>query len=234
MANRLIATCVCAMMALLGACGGGSGGTIASAPLPIPTPAPTPTSTYHRTSHASMSVDARLERLPDGSTRVAGIDSVQFVGVPTIGNLEILGPNSYAVEFGGMGGPAFPAASYIGSDGTFDRYRSTDQAGNIANLDIASSGPGFALTYTGFGNVVYSWGLADNVEINFFSAGRTTPSGQMPRTGTANYSGIADGLWIDGPFGNFLATGTTALGTFTGVGSISNAYFDGTFARNQG
>lgn len=181
--------------------------------------------------------------------------------------MEIREPNSYAFEFSGMGGPEFPPAYYVGSDGTFDHYRTTYPSGNIANLDIATNGPGIALTYSSFGNVTYSWGPPDDVELTFFAAGSTILAGQVPQTGTASYEGMADGLWIDGPtvrrlygsparltadfasgqlttllelrghdepFGDFLATNTTELGTFTGTGTINGSYFDGTYAPSQG
>lgn len=223
-----------APIALLAACGG-AGGQVASAPrppagVPAPAPAPSPgpapapapslvaefpsasTPTYYSTSHVSSPVDAKLERFTDGTARVEAVAASTFDGTPSLGNFEYRGKDSYAVEFYGFGGPSFPASSKLASTAEFERFRTALQGGHFANLNLARLGAaGLDFTYSSLGNVLQSIDRPDHVEITFFALGSTTPASQMPRTGKANYSGIADGLWLDGPVTRRLYGSTAQL-----------------------
>lgn len=265
------------LLLALAACGGGGAGgslvstpVVAPSPTPTPTPAPTPTSTFLGTAHVSSVFEAGTETLADGTIKITSIGGTGYPAQLGTGNLERRGPNSYAVELAGMGGPEFPPASFRGSDAVFDHYRTIDSQDEFANLSLARKGAGITLTYATFGNMAYSVQPAFTgyvAELVFFSVGQTTLASQVPRSGTAAFRGIADGLWIDGAtvrrlygspahltadfaggqvtsvlelrghgdaFGDFLSTGTTALGTFTGTGPIAGSYFRGNYAPANG
>jgi len=209
---RFIATAPLALATILSACGGSGGGGVGFTPpppvSPAPTPTPTPVSvppfpngstpTFYSTSHASAVAKVRVEEVGGGKLRVVGVDEISALGGNGIGNLEYRGPDRYAVEFGGWGGPDWKPGDKIDSPGSFDVFRAVYSLPYFANLEIARPGRGVALTYTTFGNVVDGYYTASPVEIVYFAAGSITPQSEVPKTGSATFEGIADGLWIDG------------------------------------
>ena len=195
-------------------CGGGrdaanipAAGNPVSTPAPLP-PAPAPVAvvagfpsssppTFYGTSHASITALADIKQFPDGTAKMTGLRQVTFVGSPSFGNLEYRGPNQYAVEFYGFGGPAFGPLLSTDSDDVFDRFRGADY-GLFANMELARKRSDLPLDHATFGNVIYALDSFNNVEITFFAAGSFTPQSGLPVSGFGTYEGFVDGLWIDG------------------------------------
>lgn len=198
---------------VLAGCGGGGGSigllppppaSVAPAPAPVPPPAPIPpfpngsTPTFYSTTHASAVAQVRRETLEGGKSRVVGLDGISFLGGNGIGNFEYRGPDSYAVEFAGFGGPAFGPDDKATTSTLFDIFHTKGLQDSFANLELIRPGTGVRLTYTTFGNVMQTFDSPNNAEITFFVAGAPTPRGEVPTTGSASFTGIADGLWVDG------------------------------------
>jgi hypothetical protein len=202
---------------LLTGCGGtGFTGSVASTPVAVvitPSPTPTPAAaavppfpsssppTAYTARHASVTANVSLQQLAGGQARVTSLNGITFGPTSGLGNISYEGPNSYSVEFGGFGGPAFRPADLAASTAAFDVFRTEPYPGypsSIANLEIARKDAGVNLTYTTFGNVIETQDQIGRAQITYFVAGSSTPAARMPTTGTARFSGIADGLWIDG------------------------------------
>lgn len=201
---------------------------------------------------------------------VTKINSVVTSPQATVGNFTYKGPDTYSLELFGFGGPDFTPSTRKASSDQFDRYRiASETTYAVANLDLAKKSGGLTFTYSSFGNVVLAndGKAPSRLDYTFFAVGSLTPVDQMPKTGSATYTGTADGLWIDGAvtrrlygstakltanfatgdltsvldlrghddaFGAFATAPTTALGTFTGAGRITNAAFRGDFPATAG
>jgi hypothetical protein len=209
---RLLHAAPLALATILAACGSGGGEGVGFNPPPplSPTPSPTPTPvsvapfrngstpTFYSTNHVAAAARVGVEPVAGGKSRVISLDQLRHLGGAGIGNFEYRGSNSYAVEFAGFGGPVFLPADQAPSSGPFDSFRTTSGAGHYANLELARPGAGIALTYATFGNVIESFGSSTDAEVVFFAVGSPTPRAQAPTTGSATFTGIADGLWVDG------------------------------------
>ena len=278
---RVIAASVVALSVT--ACGG-SGTPVASAPPPPPagTPNPPPVQvsvptfppaselpTFYTTAHAGIGADVEIEQSPDGSLEVVALKKVTYISDASYGNFEYRGPDNYAVEFAGFGGPVFSPSDRIESRNGFDRFQTIYYDQLFSSLDLAQKNTGVELTYSSFGNEIEYWDPNYGASIIFFAVGSGTPQEGMPKTGAGEYDGIADGLWVDGsvtrrlygspatlkanfatgqlsstlelrghddPFGDFLSTPITQLGTFTGTATISGGSFfhNGKYAANAG
>lgn len=209
-----IAAASVALALCLSACGGGGNRPVAAPPPPAPPPPPPaapPLEPYPSASPpvgygaAEVSATAFLGqgRGPAGEVRITGVQRVESVQEPGRNalSLEYLGPNSYAFDFNGFGGPILRPQDRIGGSAPLDRFV-REQDGYTDILQIAPPGAGIELTHTTFGNVISVWTPGNpgdsNALLTFFAAGSITPAGQMPTTGSGSYSGIADGLWVDG------------------------------------
>lgn len=203
-----------ALLLMLSGCGGGDGG-IASTPIapvtPPPSPPPPPPppsvatfppagnqSTYYTTTHASINALVDLATAPDGTGDITAVRKVTSAGGPTYGNFHYTAPDTYDVEFGGWGGPGFGPSDKIGSTAEFDRFRLRTPNGYSGDLALARNGAAITLNYSTFGNVAYNIISNTEQEITYFTAGSLTPPSQIPKSGTASYLGVADGLWLDG------------------------------------
>ena len=219
----------------LGGCGGGGGGVNSTPPPSVtpPPPPPPPASaalapfpngsipTFYTTSHASAVGEVRVERLDGGKARLTGVERLSTIGSGGIGTFEYRGPNNYAVEFGGFGGPAFASGDQATSTTAFDVFRTSEQ-GSFANLELARAATGVALTYASFGNVVEFFDQSSKAQITFFAAGSQTPRAQVPTTGSANFAGIADGLWTDGTTTRRLYGSPATLTADFGTGIVTS------------
>jgi hypothetical protein len=217
---------------------------------------------YYTTVQVSADVDVRFERTP-AEVRVTGLQTVRSLALSSYGNFGFRAPDSYEVEFGGFGGPAWGPSDLDRKTTKFDVF-SRDWVDYADLLEIARPNAEIELTYTSFGVVTE---LYSTPTITFFAVGSRTPQAQMPRTGTATFSGIADGYWIDGSttrrlygskatlsadfaagqvtsrlelrghgdaFGAFSSAPTSPLGDFVGSGPISGAAFSGSYGTSGG
>ena len=218
-----------ALGTLLTACGGGSTGLAFTPPPPPPAPPtavpPFPngsTLTFYTTTHSSASGTVRVESLEGGRVRVTGIDQLSSAIAEGAGNFQYRGPNSYAVEFAGFGGPSFTPDDLVPASGPFDTLRTSLGSGHFANLELARPGTGVTLSYTTFGNIIESFGEPGDSQITFFAAGSLTPPRQIPTTGTATFSGVADGLWVDGGTTRRLFGSQATLTANFGAGEVTS------------
>lgn len=206
-----------ALSVLTAGCAGGGG--VNSTPPLVGTPSPsTPTlppappepvppfpgsspSTFFLTDEVSATAEVRIER-GNGTASVTGVERLTDVLAPNrnIISVEYRGPDSYFVETNGFGGSGFLPIEREDSSPPFDTYRSQDKGGYVDILQVAKKGVGITLTYMSFGSYGFlTTGDANNeLTLSFLAIGSRTPSSQMPTTGTARFSGIVDGLWIDG------------------------------------
>lgn len=211
--------------ALLAGCASGGGGVslapVAAPPAPPPAPPPSPPpsppptpsppgSTFPGIAGSSFGgpsarIVAGAEVTIDASRRVTIVEIAN--ARPARSGLEnmivtYLGPDSYALECCGFGGPSFTAENLVSPPASDIRqWRNPADLQYADNLELARTGEGMVLTYTGFGNVTSLSDLGaatPEAVIDFFAVGEGTRESGMPRTGTARYSGTADGLWIDG------------------------------------
>ncbi len=199
------------MAASLSVAGCGGGGTLASIPTPPPAPSPTPSPaaavppfpsasppTTYNAENVTMGADITVQQLPGDKARVTGITNVKGIQDPNHVGLSLTyeGPDRYTLDYNGFGGPGFLPADVDGSTAEFDSFRKAAKGGYTENLELARKGVGITLTYMTFGNQT-TIGPYDNT-ITFFAAGSFTSAAHMPTSGTANYTGVADGLWVDG------------------------------------
>lgn len=229
---------------VLTGCGGGGGGIVSTptppaTPTPSPTPSPTPTPTptpsavvqpfpssnpptAYSTVNVSVNANVTTAPSPNGAQRVTGITSLTSVGTPSFGSFEYRGPDNYAVEFGGFGGPVFDPDEKVASSEAYELFYDFAWEPYFANLELARRDRGIQFTYLTFGSVMAGIDRPDHGEITFFVAGSQTPDSQMPRSGSATYTGIADGLWIDGSTVRRLYGSSATLTADFGSGQVTS------------
>lgn len=108
------------------------------------------------------------------------------------------------------------------SDAKFAVYHGANYDARIFKSGAAN--PQIALTYTSFADITRTTSrINSQTDSNHFIAfGGQTPNFQMPRTGTASYSGVVYGRGSDGSFArDALLSGTSKLDTNFGTGLYS-------------
>jgi hypothetical protein len=138
----------------------------------------------------------------NGRNAIASVERLDEVQAPQRNALSItyLGPDSYGFDWNGFGGTAVTAADKVSEPtGLFDLWRMPLDDNHAAEVAFARRGAGgVTLTYLSYGALFETHSSAGDGFLTFFYGGQGTTVAQMPTTGTATYSGIADGLWVDG------------------------------------
>ena len=200
--SHVLASLLCAT-ALLSACGG-SGGNVASTP-PPPVAASTPVSTP--TPTPSNSTPAATTSVPS-----AGKDAYAVAG--TFGaqpNNQLVGPDRDRFKFDYdassgtylVGPYSYGPADYnsaASENGNFKFYDPVSGWGDtLTILTNSSNNSRIVLSYLSYGLYVSvnGPGVFDQPPVGVFVFGTETPSGSMPRTGSATYQGIVDGAGFD-------------------------------------
>ena len=205
-----------ALMLMLEACGGAGGG-IASLPPPTPTPtpppAPTPQGAWYDTSKStdftSVATDVEDKVGVDNNVTSTispdGADDVQIAYSAEQG--------SYVVTLPGVG------------QGHLSGNELLDSSGNsLAFVSLGAKESGF--TYVDIGE----WGVGDkpDARLGVFAFGTPTAAGDVPLSGTGNYSGrIAaqtDEAYVREPSGDLfpmVVSGTVTLSFDFAAGTLS-------------
>lgn len=215
--------------ALLSGCGGGSGGNVASAP-----PPPVAASTTSAPSTSSPVLAATT------SVPSAGKDAYAVAG--TIGeqpNNRLIGPDRDRLKFDydastgnylvwdNQYGPADsnPAESENGNFRVFDPV--SGWGDTLTVLTNSANNSRIVLSYLSYGLYVpvNGPGVFNQPEVIAFIFGTETPAGNMPRTGSATYQGIVDGVAFDGSAAlqQGLRGSTGSLSANFATGSVSTS-----------
>lgn len=226
-----------ALPLLTAGCGGGGGGDLTSTPptvTPSPSPSPpqpvppfpgTPPASFFLTDEVTATAAVRVER-GNGTARVTGVERLTDVLAPNRSHVsvEYRGPDSYAIEMNGFGGPSFLPVEREDSSPIFDTYRSQDKGGYVDILQVAKKGAGITLTYMSFGSYGFLniSGASSELALSFLAIGSRTPASQMPTTGSARFSGIVDGLWVDGATTRRLYGSTATLTADFAAGRVTS------------
>ena len=215
MTRQMATISTMALAFALGACSGGGssggGGSVVSTPIPITSPAPAPTPTPTPTSPPLPAGAAGLVDGPFTTFSVAttgwgdldsGADAVKIAYSATDGRYTVTIPGYEKGELT----PTSGNGSYNGGDWVNLQSISHSLAlgtgpGNqnlTVTLDRSASTP---FHYTSFGS--WSGSLPMGEARGYFAYGRSTATGDVPKTGSATYSGLIRGL-TDGiaPNGN--------------------------------
>jgi hypothetical protein len=277
--------------ALLAGCSSSGGGGVALAPL-TPPPPPTPpgpppgsispfpgaADTYFGGRSARFFADADVSIDASRRVTIVGLGNAGFGSngsEPAHMTVHHNGPDDFDIECCGFGGPRFAPADLVSVPGNGSREWKVPAVNQYAdNFELIDGGELPGITYTGCGNTTSfsELGTAQPVAlIDFFAVGQGTRQSEMPRSGTAEYSGVADGLWVDGittrrlwgsksfvsvdfaaglvtarldlvsrgdPFGDYRSAPATALGSFSGSGTITlgpmSSRFEGRFVPAGG
>lgn len=127
------------------------------------------------------------------------------------------------------------------SDEKFDAFRTSSFTARV--LKIGASNPLITLSYTSFAQITETATVNGRqiTSTHFVPFGGQTPGFQMPKTGTATYSGIALGTGYDGVLkGNANLSGTSVLNVNFGTSevgmnlSLMSTKIDGGQARDLG
>jgi hypothetical protein len=193
------------------------------APVPIPPPATGP---QYDQNNVQMTVKATVATAND-RVRVIAVNTPSTLnknwsGVSIVSN----GADGYIVDINGFGGPNFkPADKDTSTGGPAAVYRTPVDVRYADILEIVSAPPAVELTYTSLANLssleLLNATTADAV-ISFLALGDRTPVSQMPVTGTARFTGIADGLWVDGNSSYRLYGSPVSLTADFGAGTVTS------------
>jgi hypothetical protein len=238
----------CAIIALaLSGCGDSGGGNVQSAPSPpvavAPTPPPSKTPISQEAAPPTLPpvttgtlVDALVTNADfrTGSTEVIYDVTAQTVQSR---NKAYAAPSSIRVYFDSATGKyivsniigtahRFPDGFNTDSGLPFTSYgqNATDGVRRLSILTPSAQNPKIVLTYTSFG--VWQFDSSDRGNIDpqindyhFFYFGIPTPADGMPRTGTGDYTGVAQGVLFD-PQATYSLDGSMTFGANFATGSI--------------
>lgn len=218
-----------AAVVALSACGGGGGVNGTPTPVPAPAPTPTPTPTPTNTTMTDLTVsqsftnDAASNRLTFDLTTKTTITGSNTPGALTIGYNA--GSNSYSIAIGGRTQTFAP--SDIIADAPYETRYQTEGANRdyLTLVKIPYTGT-TATQYVGMGYLqrnLVSNGRQDT-EFSTFTYGLDTPSGAVPRTGTAAFSIDVFGL---------ASTPGYEPRTFQGRGTFSTDFAAGIFSAHS-
>lgn len=216
----------------LSACGGGGGGGggVNGMPTPVPSPTPAPTPTPTNTTMTDLKVsqsfanDVASNKLTFDLTTKTTITGSNEPGTMTIGYDS--GSNSYSVAVGGRT-QTFAPSDIIADSQYETRYQTPESADRdyltlvkVPYTDTA------ATQYVGLGYLqrnLVSGGRQDT-EFSIFTYGLDTPSGAVPRTGTAAFGIDVFGL---------ASTPGYEPRTFQGSGTFSTDFAAGIFSAHS-
>lgn len=224
----LIAALLCTTT-LLSGCGGGSGGNVASTPPPPVAPVAT------QAPSTSSPVLAATTSVPS-----AGKDAYAVAGA--LGeqpNNRLIGPDRDRLKFdydastgnylvwNNQYGPADsnPAESENGNFRVFDPVSAWGDT--LTVLTNSANNSQIVLSYLSYGLYVpvNGPGVFNQPEVIAFIFGTESPAGNMPRTGSATYQGIVDGVAFDGSAAlqQGLRGSTGSLSVNFATGSVSTS-----------
>lgn len=219
---------IAACLLTLGGCGGGGGAIgVASTPPPAPTPTPTPPpqtpaavpfDSYQGDyvgRPLSITGDVTTSSTANGVTLISSFTPRQFpVGPGTdVYTFRQIKPGVYTIDVYGFGGSTFTL------DDSDPQYRRASAADCCLTdvFQIARPTGALDLTYTRLAN--YAWVQNGTSALTFFPLG--VPATDIPKTGTATYSGFVDGLWFDGSETRRLWGSTSTLNVDFAAGQVT-------------
>lgn len=134
--------------------------------------------------------------------------------------------NTYTVADAGTGTTSvFLNADQRETTGGFARFATTANGGDDSLVLLrATANPTFTLTYTNYG--LWSQrgtGTGAATVTRAFLFGQQTSYGEVPRTGSASYDGIADGYWTSGGTRYRLSGSTGSILANFATGEIATA-----------
>lgn len=232
---------ICVVMALTVAGCGGSGGNVQSTPTPVPMLPKTPISQGLAPPELSPVTSGTLSDALKGDAdfRTGSTEVIYDAGAKTLSsrNKAYGSPNSIRVYFDAASGNyiisnipgtahRFPDGYRTASGPPFTAYgeNGTDGGRRLSILTPSDANSTLALTYTSFGVWQFDSSNRSNIDpqindYHFFYFGIPTPADGMPRTGSANYNGLAQGVLFD-PHAIYLLNGTMTLGADFAANSI--------------
>lgn len=210
--TRLNITSLLALAVTLGGCGAGGsdGGVVSTQPPPAsPTPAPTPVNTQlplTQTEIFNQAASAKIIGTVD--TRTGAVEDVTLPSRASFATLSVAynaTTNTYTVA-DEASSKTFAPADLTAGTSSFDHYTQTSTVpgggpGSTTVSDLYLFRPGtnnsrLSLTYATYGVWGTSQQGASNTRLltRFATFGVQTTVASMPRTGSANYTGIVDGI----------------------------------------
>jgi hypothetical protein len=241
--THLTGSLLCAT-ALLSGCGGGGGVNVATTPAPpvavaatpepstsTPTPTPAATTSVPSAGKDAYAVAGTFGEQPNN--RLVGPDRERLkFDYDASSGIYLIGPYQY--------GPADsnPAESENGNFRFFDPV--SGWGDTLTVLTNSSNNSRIVLSYLSYGLYipVNGPGVFNQPAVEVFIFGTETPANNMPRTGSATYQGIIDGVGFDGAAalqqGLRGSTGSLtanfATGSVSTSLSLSAADFNGTLS----
>lgn len=208
---------------LLSACGGG--GSVNSTSPPSSTP--TPTATNGNLTGPLVSETFQALGVINRFTAAGGtgnVTSSQPLSSKAIQVSYDASSSSYTIATGTLPDATFTGASKSAADSTSDITVYDKSSGTKTdNLVLFNPGAGnkqLALTYTTYGGwLTINTSTSLDVSTVFFVFGVKTATSDMPKTGTATYKSVIDGLFA-GSSGIYALGGTSSLAADFGVGSV--------------
>ena len=210
-----------ALALMLTACGGGGGGIAPIAtptPRPTPTPAPTPTPT----PTAPPIPDQPIGLAVNGSFAVFSTryDNGKLAGGP--GGLQFAysaAKDEYTITI-----PGFSPGQLVttGANGSYDSSGWLDIDSTVNDVTNSNGKLGVTLDWAASSDLKYtsmgSWWTTDGQQQGYFAYGVPTSAGDMPVTGSADYSGNIRGVTsgTDYVFGGIDLTFNFGSGTLSG------------------
>lgn len=192
-------------------------------PTPTPTPTPTPASTttfdqntaWQSPRSLSVTGDATLGTAASGTAIITSFTPRTFAVGPGTDSYSFrqVSPGVYQMDVYGFGGSTF---TMEGSDPLFDRSSATDSSQTETFAVAKPIGP-LQLSYTRL--AIYAWSAGAPTALSFMSLG--VPASAIPTTGSAGYTGFADGIWFDGTTTRRLWGSTSAMNIDFGSGALT-------------
>jgi hypothetical protein len=209
---------------LLSACGAGS---VSSTSPPTSTPTPTPTASNSSLTGPLVSETFQGLGVINRFTAAGGtgnVTSSQPLSSKAIQVSYDASSSSYTVVTGTLPDATFTGASKSAANSTsditvYDKSSGT-KGDNLVLFNPGSGNKQLALTYTTYG----AWQTINtstslDVSTVFFVFGVKTATSDMPKTGTATYKSVIDGLFA-GPTGIYALGGTSSLAADFGAGTV--------------
>lgn len=225
--HRTLILLATGQLALLSACGGGSGGSLASAPAPVPAPSPSPTSTP---APASVPVTIFASPVPQDYASIGVSTASAGDGYTPVDKDAKLADASFdpalqpKIRYNAAGyyEVQLPGAGY-------DRlihYKGLLNPAPDNNFFQTSSAPQNHATFitrraTGLGfshSELASWSDVGG-RIGYVAFGSPTPASAVPVSGTATYRGVTSGLvditYHDNLYGGYFFDGIDGYATLS-------------------
>jgi len=217
----------CLLAAALSACGGGSGG-IASTPTPPTPPAPTNATlvdlqfsqafpmVVHVLDFTIAPPSGGVTSPPTSSSFMRGSDNIEYDAAS----------KSYTVNLGTRRSTFGPANRTAASNAAITVYEKV-AGSQTDNLVLRNAGPGnpqLVLTYASYGALqnIVNRGSTLDVRTMFLTYGIPTAPSDMPRTGSAAYTTLIDGLYAANS-GVYSIAGASSFSADFGTGNVNYA-----------